>query len=63
MSRELMRETVRAIGTAALVIVFFVGLAVMLTGCEGAGFENTGRRHAPACVTRDARGNEVWRSC
>jgi len=63
MTRDLLRETVIAIGAAAFVIVMAFGLAVILTGCEGAGFENTGRRSTPACVTRDARGNEDWRSC
>ena len=66
MTRDLLRETVLAIGAAAFVIVMAVGLAVILTGCasiEGSGFQNSGAHHRPACVTRDARGNEDWRSC
>lgn len=52
---------------AALIIVGCVLVTyLLLAGCasvDGAGFTNTGQARRPACVTRDARGNEVWRSC
>lgn len=59
---------IEALKTAgALVLVAFALVAyLLLAGCEtmdGAGFANTGHARRPACVERDARGNEVWRSC
>ena len=59
---------IEALKTAgALLLVAFALVAyLLLAGCEtidGAGFTNTGRQSAPACVERDARGNERWRSC
>lgn len=51
----------------ALVIVGCALVAyLLLYGCardDGPSFSNTGHALRPACVTRDARGNEVWRSC
>ena len=52
---------------AALVFVAFIIVSyLLLSGCstvDGAGFENTGHARRPDCVHRDARGNEVWRTC
>lgn len=50
------------VGCAAVTLILIFGLA----GCssiEGAGFENRGAHSDPACMSRDARGHEVWRSC
>lgn len=50
----------------ALILVAFILVAYLLLGAcdnEGAGFNNTGRQAKKSCVERDARGNEVWRSC
>ena len=57
-----------ALKTAGALIIVGCALVtyLLLAGCasvDGAGFANTGKPQRPACVTRDARGNEVWRSC
>lgn len=39
---------------------------LLLNGCsqgDGPGFENSGKPSRPACVERDAKGNETWGSC
>lgn len=52
---------------AALVVVAFLLVAyLLLSGCasvEGAGFTNNGQPSRPACVERDGRGHERWRTC
>ncbi len=62
-----MQFIIEALKTAAAIaVVAFALIAyLLLAGCdnEGAGFNNTGRQAKKSCVERDARGNEVWRSC
>lgn len=58
-------ESLKTVAALLVAVVAVIGF-FLLSGCdriEGAGFENSGRRSLPACVTRDARGNEDWRSC
>lgn len=66
MAKELMIETLKALAFAAMLGVILVGVAV-LSGCSGTydgdGFYNSGRPARPACVEKDARGNERWFSC
>lgn len=54
-----------ALKTAGVTVI--VGCVVvtflLLAGCEGAGFNNSGNQSSPACMSRDARGHEVWRDC
>lgn len=59
---------IEALKTAGALIIVASALVcyLLLAGCEtidGAGFANTGHARRPACVERDARGNEDWRSC
>ena len=50
-----------------LYIFGVIMIGTMLSGrsgtYDGAGFYNSGKPSRPACVERDSRGNERWRSC
>lgn len=57
-----------ALKTAGIgVIIGCIAIAIAsLAGCvsrEGAGFENRGKQSRPACMHRDTRGHEIWRTC
>ena len=49
-----------------LIASFIVCAVLVLGGCtrgDGPSFSNPGKASRPACVERDRRGNETWRSC
>jgi len=47
-------------------VAFLIVAYLILSGCgttDGPGFQNFGKYSRPACVERDSKGNENWRSC
>lgn len=51
---------------ALIIVASMLVCYLLIAGCardDGPSFSNTGQARRPACVERDARGNEVWRSC
>lgn len=61
---EYVYEALKYIFAAIFVAMCIVGY-LLINGCsdEGAGFRNTGRQPQKACMERDSRGNEIWRTC
>jgi hypothetical protein len=62
---QLIYEALKTAGIG-IIISFAVVAYLLLAGCvstEGAGFENRGKQSRPACMHRDTRGHEVWRTC
>lgn len=49
-----------------ILVVFLIVAYLLLSGCgttDGPGFHNSGKPSRPACVERDAKGNERWHTC